>query len=76
MNTPMILPTTYSNIKFSSVGVAEIKESESLSPGKLSSIWGVGLKTAKRTLLATTYECICTTGLLAKRFEIDKTQLH
>ena len=36
----------------------------------------IGLKTAERTLKATTYDHIRTTGLLTKRFRTDKAQLR
>ena len=52
------------------------KYSPSLTPKELSKLWRVGLKTAQRTLLATTHKCMRTTGLLAKRFKTDKAQLQ
>lgn len=48
----------------------------SITPEELSKKWFIGLKTAERTLKATTYKCIRTTGLLSKRFKTDKAQLR
>ena len=47
-----------------------------LSPELLSKKWHIGLKTAARTLLATTHKITRTTGLLAKRFKTDRAQLR
>lgn len=46
-----------------------------ITPEKLSKLWFIGLKTAERTLKATTYKCTRTTGLLSKRFKTDKSHL-
>ena len=39
-------------------------------------ICGIGLKTASRTLKATSHECVRSTGLLAKRYKTNKAQLR
>ena len=75
LGTPL-LQDDYTAVMSSSLGALKAQQSRSLTPEKLSSMWGIGLKTARRTLLATTHECIRTTGLLAKRFKTDKSQLR
>ena len=62
---------TTSNIK----AVAS-KQSEKLTPEQLAKKWGIGLKTAKRTLLATTHRCVKTVGDLTRRFRTDKTHMR
>ena len=47
-----------------------------ITPEELSAKWHIGLKTAERTLKATTYKCTRTTGLMSKRFKTDKAQLQ
>ena len=47
----------------------------SLSPEKLSRMWGIRLKTTIKTLDATTHQCIMYTWLLANRFKTNKAQL-
>ena len=52
------------------------RESNSLTPEQLSRIWQIGLKTAKNTILATTHKCIRSTGMQARRFKTDKSQVR
>ena len=50
--------------------------SDRLSPEKLSQLWRIGLKTAERTLKASTHQCIRTTGVLTRRFRTDKAHMR
>ena len=50
------------------------RESNSLTPEQLSRMWQIELKTEKNTILTTTHKCICSTGMLARRFKTDKSQ--
>ena len=52
------------------------KNNPSIGPEDISRLWGIGLRTAKCTLAATTHECIRTTGLLSKRFKTNKAHLR
>ena len=60
----------------SSIHAVKRATSSSLSPQELSKLWRIGLKTASDTLKATTHQCIRTTGVLAKRFKTDRSQLR
>ena len=61
---------------FATVARLRSQRSDSLSPEALCKILHIGLATAKRTLEATTHQCIRNTGLLMKRFKTDKSQLR
>ena len=47
-----------------------------ITPEDLARLWGIGLKTAQRTLLATTHRCVKTVGQLTRRFRTDKAHLR
>jgi len=47
-----------------------------LTPEDLSKLWGIGIKTARRTLKATTHRCIRTVGDLTRRFRTDKAHMR
>ena len=68
------LPTD--NTTYSTIGKLHSKRSNSISPEDLSKMLNIGLSTAQRTLTATTHHCIRSTGLLAKRFKTDRSQLR
>lgn len=51
------------------------KSKESISPEEMARLLKIGLKTAQRTLQATTSKFIRTTGALSWRFKTDKAQL-
>lgn len=91
LNSDMISPIVDSNVSMVQTGDADDDDSDSsyvhisaigsrredsISPSELSDILGIGLATASRTLKATTHQCIRSTGLLAKRFKTDKSQLR
>ena len=62
--------------EFSSVAAINTSKSDAMTPEELSCRLCIGLKTAARTLKATSHQYIRTTGLLSKRFRTDKAQLH
>ena len=62
--------------KYCSVTALNSSRSDSISPEELSRRLCIGLKTAARTLKATSHQYIRTTGLLTKRFRTDKSQLR
>ena len=68
--------TLNSQDEVNAIQALKSKTSTSLTPESLSKLWGIGLKTAKRTIEATTHQCIRSTGLLSKRFKTDKSQLR
>ena len=61
---------------FTTLRKISLRESNSLSPEELSRMWQIGLKMAKGTILATTHKYIRATGILARRFNTDKSQLR
>jgi hypothetical protein len=61
---------------FSSTAAINSTMSDSITPEELSRRLCIGLKTAARTLKATSHQYIRTTGLLSKRFRTDKAQLR
>ena len=58
------------------ISAVKSKQSSTLSPSDLSKHLHIGLKTASKTLKATTHQCIRSTGLLSRRFRTDKAQLR
>ena len=61
---------------FTTLNRLSLRESNSLSPEQLSRMWQKGLKMAKNTILVTTHKCIHSTGILARKFKTDKSQLR
>ncbi len=52
------------------------RRKDQLSPESLARLWQCGLKTAERTLKATTHQCLRTTGVLTRRFRTDKAHMR
>ena len=61
---------------YRSTNAVASRAKEKLSPEKLASMWGIGIKTAKRTLKATTHRCMKTIGDLTRRFRTDKAHMR
>ena len=61
---------------YSTIAKVQSTRHQAISPEQLCKILHIGLGTAKRTLEATTHECIRTTGALTKRFKTDRSQLR
>ena len=61
---------------YRSTNAVASRAKEKLSPEKLASMWGIGIKTAKRTLKATTHRCVKTIGDLTRRFRTDKAHMR
>ena len=61
---------------FRLVSAMNTKFTQTISPEELSKRLHIGIKTAARTLKATTHQCIRSTGLLSKRFRTDKAHLR
>ena len=70
---PMLYPN---NETYSTLSAIKSVSKNTITPEALSKLWGIGLKTASRTLKSTTHKCIRSTGLLSKRFKTDKAQLR
>ena len=64
------------DLQYRSTNAGTSKLSDKLTPEKLAAKWGIGIKTAKRTLKATTHRCIKTVGDLMWRFRTDKAHMH
>ena len=47
-----------------------------ITPEDLAKLWRIGIKTAQRTLRATTHQCIRTTGILSRRFRTDHAHMR
>ncbi len=62
--------------QYRSTNAVASRSKEKLSPEELASKWGIGIKTAKRTLKATTHRCIRTVGDLTRRFRTDKAHMR
>jgi hypothetical protein len=61
---------------YRSISAMNTAQKQKLTPEQLSKLWNIGLKTARRTLLATTHQCVKTTGQLTRRFRTDKAHLR
>ena len=59
-----------------SINAVDFRHKDVLTPESLSKLWNIGLKIAKSTILATTYKCIPSTGLLKKKFKTDESKLR
>ena len=64
------------NDSYYSIQAIRTSNKPTLTPEQLSKMWKIGLKTASRTLQATTHKCIRSTGLMSRRFKTDKSQLR
>ena len=60
---------------YKSIYAINTNRSNILTPEKLSKLWMIGLPTAMRTIKATTQKCIRSTGMLARRYKTDRSQL-
>ena len=65
-----------SSSQFSTVLKLQSTKTSSITPEELCKTLYVGLATAQHTLHATTHQCIRSTGLLAKRFKTNRSQLR
>ena len=63
-------------VKYRSINAVATKSNRTLNPEDLAKLWGIGIKTAKRTLNATTHQCIRTVGDLTRRFRTDKAHMR
>ena len=61
---------------YASLSSVYAKNINQVTPERLIKMCHIGLKTLHCTLKATIHQCIRNTGLLAKRFNIDKVQLR
>ena len=58
------------------ISALKSKQKSTMTAAELSKHLHIGLKTAAKTLKATTHQCIRSTGLLSRRFRTDKAQLR
>lgn len=58
------------------VSVMATNRNDRISAEELSKLWRIGLKTAARTVKATTHQCLRTTGILTRRFRTDKAHMR
>ena len=61
---------------FASVSKMATSCKDRLTPEQLSSVWRIGLRTAKRTLKVSTHQCMRTIGVLTPRFRTDKAHMR
>ena len=52
------------------------RKSDTITAEDLVRLWGIGLMTAKRTIKATTHQCIRTVGTLRRRFRTDRAHMR
>ena len=62
--------------EFQSINTVSAKKKYKITPEELSKLWRISLKTATRTLQATTHKCICTVGNLTRCFKTNKAHLR
>ena len=62
--------------EFRSVNAIATRKKDMMTPESLSKLWGIGLKTATRTLSATSHQCIRELGTLTRRFRTDKAHMR
>ena len=58
------------------ISLLTINRNDRISPEELSKLWRIGLKTAVRTVKATTHQCLRTTSLLTRRFRTDRVHIQ
>ena len=68
-NTSAIDLNTEANTTNKPILAVNSNKSALITPEDLSKLWGIGLKTARRTLKSTSHQCIRTTCLLTKMFK-------
>jgi hypothetical protein len=64
------------NDDYRSVHSIQSSAKSNLTPEELARLWGIGLKTACRTIQATTHRCVKTVGELTRRFRTDKAHMR
>ena len=69
-------PIDSDEMEYCSISRMASNRQSSITPEELCRRLHIGLATAKRTLQATTHQCIRSTGLLTKRFKTDRSQLR
>ncbi len=74
--TRSLYPCESEESGYATIGKMATRSKNSLSPENLSRLWKIGIKTAERTLKATTHQCIRTTGALTRRFRTDHAHLR
>lgn len=52
------------------------RKRDTVTAEDLVRLWNIGLATAKRTIQATTHQCLSTVGLLRRRFRTDKAHMR
>ena len=58
------------------VSALATRKKDKLTPEDLMRLWGIGLSTAKRTLKATTHQCLRTVDTIRRRFRTDLAHLR
>jgi hypothetical protein len=62
--------------KENNISAMATKKKDKITPEQLMRLWGIGLATAKRTIKATTHQCLSTVGTLRRRFRTDKAHMR
>ena len=79
INSPLlhdVTPQDQEESVFSTISKVNTRRRDTITPEALAKRLNIGLATAKRTLNATSHQCLRTTGLLTKRFKTDRSQLR
>ena len=74
LSTVQTIPVDF-NPEFQISAIAS-RKSDTISAEDLVRLWGIGLATAKRTVQATTHQCLRTVGTLRRRFRTDKAHMR
>ena len=61
---------------FRSISAINTSHVNTLTPEALAKLWHIGIKTARRTLKATSHTCIRSVGNLTRRFRTDRAHMR
>lgn len=62
--------------EFQSIDAIATRKKDMMTPESLSKLWGIGIKTAKRTLAATSHQCIRELSTLTRCFQTDMVHMQ
>jgi hypothetical protein len=67
------IQTDYDSLQVSALAT---RKKDKITAEQLMKLWGIGLATAKRTINATTHQCLSTIGTLRRRFRTDRAHMR
>lgn len=66
----------YDSYPETTINAIATSKKDSITAEELMQLWNIGLATAKRTIKATTHQCLRTVGTLQRRFRTDKAHMR